>query len=1424
MMKMLKKTNIKLMLLTFMLFCISFACIPVFMREIKNVQAETNGFWNQQAGVTGHTGWLGSGTSENPYQIGTPEDLALLSLKAASADLSDLNSKYFVLTDNIDLSGHYFTPIMSPNVNSPLMGITFDGKPNGQQFTISNLTISSNLGSNGLFGALQSSTIRNLILEDVNLVSSSNDTGAVAGTAQSVRFENITVSGTITASRNNTGGIAGKVNGNSFFDHCTNQINITCNSGENTGGIFGNTENGALTLTNCKNAGNIIGVTYVAGIGSGTVATTTVFTLDNCVNEKTIQSRELSHGWDYFAGLIAYAGDSADNIIKNSCNLGEVNAPESCYVAGLVGFGTFQLEGSYNNAGISGQSFVGGLAASGTFSFTECYNGTEGDLTAYGFLGKAVAGGFLAESTGLSTVELSYNKGDITLLVSGVSAGFIGSYPYNNLSSPAGFVAVSNCYNWGVADYAFIGESHYENELTVEWCYNRYPGSAMVDAGQENVQYNHVQNGGTWQEINNALALAGNPRMNYWKVFAGYNEGFPYIHTRMVSELSVYNDGNLIGFYVKDIYGTTDFTFTLFEKTGYRFIGFSTIEQDTARNGRFFDYVENVFTVSFEHQESVQVLYAQYILVEFTIKITQISEVGSDNAWLYLWDGTDYAAVNPEPGSPLTINLGDAYKLIAHANGVNPFAFWAIKTGDGEADYIQVSSEEEVLISDILTPEFLRDYLSSVLNATADAEFSFIAVFEQSWEVEIGILMGNSAMGSLEISVNGVPQTYSLTNPLFRIPKGLGGADVSVDFTLKANKHFTLANFAITDRLNLSDISEIVSNGDGSKSGSAVLKNNIQVLIGFEAKPYHFTFITMLEGGGTPQDDLFGQTKTFEFGQSNLSVSTPTGVTGYRFLFFQIKVGNTYYDLDDPLVRPYVDMDLAGGKLTIREMNSDFLEKFFNESGQTITLVAVYREQRQLQVILNGVNMNADTLGNEFGSATVQVNAPDGKPMPYVFGDYYDIGSTVTISLNIDPNCEVLNFEDGILSSGRITSTLSQNRTIVVELGKIVYQLNFYNIDHEDKERYTWGINLGLLLEGVPVAKEDAYVTYGSNFVLLNNSDELETYYNMQFKGWYYIDRNGELVLLSNSSADLEISNLSRVFINDAINEGSRTLTIVAKIINNYSVTINISTANQKRGTFEVFEEVNGQFEPIGSNDYYEFNVGRVMKIVVEPANVYYALEKFEHDLGASLRYSENPLELIFVLDDDFGITILFEAIPFSVHFGENTSKANGTLTSGVNTGSTDTICMENRITFTFDPKANFQTREFTINGKTLAWLESEFDAQIIGNSIVIEVTKEFLEWMEDFNGNFTVKATTMIATLYLAVLLAVLVLVPLLTIITSAMVVLNARKRKLAMEEEARSEKTRRGHEMSDKIRSVLYENKGDADVQSPKTESDKE
>ena len=182
----------------------------------------------------------GNGSREFPFEISSPEELAYLSEYTAAGNS---NEKYFVLTQNIVLSTgdnkKYFTPI--GNSENP-----FCGNLDGKGYKIEGLCVYSN-DAGGLFGFVNGSTIKNLIIEDADI--RGNIAGMITGeiicdSGNVSTVDSCMISGTVNGSK--YAGLAfGKISGDNVF--ISNISAAGSLLGEICGGICGSFAGSSLS-------------------------------------------------------------------------------------------------------------------------------------------------------------------------------------------------------------------------------------------------------------------------------------------------------------------------------------------------------------------------------------------------------------------------------------------------------------------------------------------------------------------------------------------------------------------------------------------------------------------------------------------------------------------------------------------------------------------------------------------------------------------------------------------------------------------------------------------------------------------------------------------------------------------------------------------------------------------------------------------------------------------------------------------------------------------------------------------------------------------------------------------------------------------------------------------------------------------------
>jgi hypothetical protein len=231
----------------------------------KSYAASTSGNWINYA-ASSFAG--GDGTQNNPYLIETEEQLAYLA-KQVNKGSKKYKKAIYKLTQDIDLSKHYWTPIGTDKKR-------FYGNFNGGEHTIKGLAINGNVKYAGLFGVIEGLPgvtgydidIPNTgFIENINIAGVKINTkvyaGAIAGNAIVGYFRNCSIAGSIKAKKS-AGGVVGRADYATFFVISTN-MNISTKGP--AGGLVGDLRDvDYCPITECKVRGTIKGKNYVGGM------------------------------------------------------------------------------------------------------------------------------------------------------------------------------------------------------------------------------------------------------------------------------------------------------------------------------------------------------------------------------------------------------------------------------------------------------------------------------------------------------------------------------------------------------------------------------------------------------------------------------------------------------------------------------------------------------------------------------------------------------------------------------------------------------------------------------------------------------------------------------------------------------------------------------------------------------------------------------------------------------------------------------------------------------------------------------------------------------------------------------------------------------------------------------------------------------
>ena len=353
----------------------------------------------------------GSGTEADPYQITDGAQLAKIAKDVENGTV--YKDAYFRLENDIDLSAHRWNPIgvYKWYEDGTTEDRLFAGFLDGNGKTITGLIVDERTEKNraGLFGQIAyTGAATNVGVKDLNIVDAriyatdegmeKNSSAILAGfvmanSGDTIRFDNISVSGTIVNTKVGkamiSGGLIGEAN-RVTADHC--RADVTIEGGDNTGGFVG--LDGSSTYTNCKVTGKVTGLWAIGGfVGyAGEADSATMSTFDNCIAKVDVVANEWRAGG--FAGYMqkgkssscAALGDVTSSVTGFNPKvggfageIGDKNVTggailEKCYAAGKVtaaspdykagGFVGTHTEGTYTDCSFDSEKNPG-LAAYG---------------------------------------------------------------------------------------------------------------------------------------------------------------------------------------------------------------------------------------------------------------------------------------------------------------------------------------------------------------------------------------------------------------------------------------------------------------------------------------------------------------------------------------------------------------------------------------------------------------------------------------------------------------------------------------------------------------------------------------------------------------------------------------------------------------------------------------------------------------------------------------------------------------------------------------------------------------------------------------------------------------------------------------------------------------------------------------------------
>lgn len=368
----------------------------------------------------------GDGTEGNPYQIATPQQLALLAQQTNTGTGGDA---HYILTDDICLNvenDSFDWPVIGKETSQNLP-IYFTGVFDGNGHNIERMIIRENHVDAGLFGHTRGAVIKNLRVTDASIQVGS-DVGIIVGQAYNTSIINCTVQNCSISHEHNSnnyvggivggyyptdnasdtvyikdcvsevrflnperffiaGGIVGRCmtmsvdGGYAVIENCENRSDVR--GSHHVGGIMGDADNShngeslALIIKGCRNYGTISSTTFCGGI----VAHSWGVQMIDCLNMGEVVARDVNS--DVLVGGLATL--LKESVMVECVNKGNVISESNfgTQIGGLVGYNDESvIANSYNLGTVAAPNStpanstvaIGGIVGGSTGRIFNVYN------------------------------------------------------------------------------------------------------------------------------------------------------------------------------------------------------------------------------------------------------------------------------------------------------------------------------------------------------------------------------------------------------------------------------------------------------------------------------------------------------------------------------------------------------------------------------------------------------------------------------------------------------------------------------------------------------------------------------------------------------------------------------------------------------------------------------------------------------------------------------------------------------------------------------------------------------------------------------------------------------------------------------------------------------------------------------------------
>ena len=260
------------------------------------------------APITAYAAIDGDGSSGDPYVVETAQDLADIAA-GINGGSQTYRTAHIRLYADLDLSGYANWAAIGNNSGNAFSG-TFDG--NGHK--ISGLTVNdAGVSTKGLFGYVNGGTIKNLGLENVNVVGG-DYSGGLAANVTDGTITTCYVTGSVRGA-GYTGGMIGYLISNSIVKDCYSTVNMNATTGQ-VGGLVGYMNGGSVSY--CYTTGS---VSTTGGSAAGIVGIKIGGSIESCVamngsvgSSTSTNNRRITYQSPTFNGNFNYGRNNMSGI------------------------------------------------------------------------------------------------------------------------------------------------------------------------------------------------------------------------------------------------------------------------------------------------------------------------------------------------------------------------------------------------------------------------------------------------------------------------------------------------------------------------------------------------------------------------------------------------------------------------------------------------------------------------------------------------------------------------------------------------------------------------------------------------------------------------------------------------------------------------------------------------------------------------------------------------------------------------------------------------------------------------------------------------------------------------------------------------------------------------------------------------------